>query len=55
MHATSNMGRQNIKERRIPLGITFPPSLLEKIEEQRGGKSRTQFVIETLEEVLKSK
>lgn len=41
-----------MKDRKLPIGISIPMSLLEKIDRLRGKKSRSQFVVELLLEAL---
>jgi len=40
------------KERKLPIGIGIPTSLLEKIDELRGEKSRSEFVVKLIEKAL---
>ncbi len=42
------------KDRKLPIGIGIPTSLLEKIDELRGEKSRSEFVVELIEKALET-
>jgi len=38
--------------RKVPVGISIPLDLLEKIDRERRDKSRSEFVVQLIEKVL---
>jgi len=38
--------------RKVPVGIGIPLDLLEKIDRERGDKSRSEFVVQLIEKAL---
>ena len=42
-------------ERKLPIGISMPQSLLDEIDVKRGQQSRSEFVVELIEKTLKAK
>ena len=40
------------KDRKLPIGIGIPTSLLAKIDKLRGKKSRSEFVVKLIEKAL---
>lgn len=40
------------KDRKLPVGIGIPLDLLEKIDRERGEKSRSEFVLELIKKGL---
>ena len=52
MLATYAKGRKGNVNRKVPVGIGIPLDLLEKIDRQRGDKSRSEFVVHLIEKAL---
>ncbi|MCL6579424.1 MAG: ribbon-helix-helix domain-containing protein [Candidatus Bathyarchaeota archaeon] len=42
------------KQRKLPIGIGIPKSLLERIDKLRGQKSRSEFVVDLIEKALEA-
>lgn len=45
--------RKGDVNRKVPVGICIPMDLLEKIDRERGDKSRSEFVVQLIEKALK--
>lgn len=41
-------------ERKLPIGISMPQSLLNKIDTKRGQQNRSDFIVELIEKALKT-
>jgi metal-responsive CopG/Arc/MetJ family transcriptional regulator len=39
-------------KRKVPVGISIPLELLEKIDQERGKKNRSEFVLESIKKAL---
>jgi len=47
--------RKGDVNRKVPVGIGIPMDLLEKIDRERGGKSRSEFVVHLIEKALEKR
>ena len=43
------MEKERKTERKLPIGISMPQSLLNEIDKKRGKQSRSEFVVELIE------
>ena len=56
MLAIENRCEMNTQtDRKLPIGVGIPQSLLNKIDALRGKKSRSAFIVDLLQEVIREK